>query len=473
MINKTILDVKGMHCRSCEIILEKNIGEIRGVNNVKANSKRGIVEIETERKLEIAGADFVKIEKAIISSGYSLGREDKKHFFSRNQNDYIELLASAVILFAVYELAKWLGIFDLNISASSTPGLLSVLLIGLTAGISTCMALIGGLVLGISSNYAEIHPEATPLQKFKPHIFFNAGRLLSYIILGGLIGLIGSTLKLSSSLLGIITVILGFVMLFLGFKIIGIFPKLNNKSIVLPKSISKMFGLGGRADGDRSGRDGISNEYSHRGALITGALTFFVPCGFTQAMQLYAVSTGSFWSGALIMGAFALGTLPGIIGIGGLTSAIKGSFARYFFKFAGLVVISLAIFNMSSGYRLSGINLTFPSINKENAVSESSKSSGSSEIAKIENGKQIIEMTQDGRGYSPRQFTIKKGVPVTWKINSVSQFTCAAYISMPSAGISEPLTSGENILEFTPTKTGKMPFTCSMGMYTGVFNVVD
>ncbi|MCX6716833.1 MAG: sulfite exporter TauE/SafE family protein [Candidatus Taylorbacteria bacterium] len=345
MSNKTILDVKGMHCRSCEMILEKNIGEIKGVNNVKANSKRGTVEIETEKKLEIAGVDFVKIEKAVISAGYSLGREDKKHFFSRNQNDYIELLASAVILFAVYELAKWFGIFELNISASSTPGLLSVLLIGLTAGVSTCMALIGGLVLGISSNYAEIHPEATPLQKFKPHIFFNAGRLLSYIILGGLIGLIGSTLKLSSSLLGIITVILGFVMLFLGLKIIGIFPKLNNKSIVLPKGISKIFGLGGR--------EGANSEYSHRGALITGALTFFVPCGFTQAMQLYAVSTGSFWSGALIMGAFALGTLPGIIGIGGLTSAIKGSFARYFFKFAGLVVISLAIFNMSTGYRLS------------------------------------------------------------------------------------------------------------------------
>ncbi|MCX6716958.1 MAG: cupredoxin domain-containing protein [Candidatus Taylorbacteria bacterium] len=128
--------------------------------------------------------------------------------------------------------------------------------------------------------------------------------------------------------------------------------------------------------------------------------------------------------------------------------------------------------------RLSGITLpSWPAFERPESSGKNTKggtaSSDISGTVKIENGRQIVEMTQDGRGYSPRQFTIKKGVPVKWKINSVSQFTCAAYISMPSAGISKPLTSGENILEFTPTKAGKMPFTCSMGMYTGVFNVID
>ncbi|NCP77121.1 sulfite exporter TauE/SafE family protein [bacterium] len=45
-------------------------------------------------------------------------------------------------------------------------------------------------------------------------------------------------------------------------------------------------------------------------ALGSGALTFFLPCGFTLAMQAYAITTGSFITGALTMMAFALGTAP-------------------------------------------------------------------------------------------------------------------------------------------------------------------
>lgn len=440
-----------MHCRSCEILLERNIGRIEGVKKVRTNYKKGTGEIEYDREL-----DWPAIERAVNAAGYSLGKEDKKHFFSRNVMDYMELAASGMILLVIYLLLKEFGIFNLNVNTSTTPGLLGVLIVGLTAGVSTCMALIGGLVLGISSRHAEMHPEATVSQKFRPHIFFNLGRLISYVVLGGFIGLLGSALKLSSSVLGLLTMILGFVMLFLGLKLIEIFPRLHNKSIVLPKGISKLFGLHNEV-----------KEYSHRGAFITGALTFFVPCGFTQAMQLYAVSTGSFVQGAIIMGVFALGTLPGIIGIGGLTSAIKGAFARYFFKFAGLVVIFLALFNISSGYTLSGIDLgSFVKFNQETTNSQTRE-------AQIVDGKQIIEMTQGPGGYSPRQFTIKKGIPVVWKIKSTSQYTCAAYINMPGAGVSQPLTLGNNTIEFTPTKSGPMRFTCSMGMYSGNFNVID
>ncbi|MDR2416217.1 MAG: sulfite exporter TauE/SafE family protein [Candidatus Peribacteria bacterium] len=39
-------------------------------------------------------------------------------------------------------------------------------------------------------------------------------------------------------------------------------------------------------------------------------MTFFVPCGFTFAMQLYAMQTGSFLSGGVVMLLFAVGTLP-------------------------------------------------------------------------------------------------------------------------------------------------------------------
>jgi sulfite exporter TauE/SafE/copper chaperone CopZ len=450
MSQKMKIDITGMHCRSCEILLEDSISQVQGVKKVRTNYKKGSAEIEYEHI-----PDQKEIEKAVNTAGYRLGKEDKKHFFSRNPADYVELAAVGVVVLVVYMLLKTFGILNLDLSANSPSGLAGVLIIGITAGFSTCMALIGGLVLGMSARHAELHPEATVTQKFRPHIFFNIGRILSYILFGGLIGVLGSAITLSSSFLGVLIIIIGGVMLFLGLKLIDIFPRLHNKNIVLPKSISRLLGVSSEV-----------KEYSHTSAFVTGALTFFVPCGFTQAMQLYAISSGSFVQGALIMGAFAIGTLPGIVSIGGLTSTVKGAFARYFFKFAGVVVIALAFFNIGNGFNLTGFS--FASV-----VQFTGQEQTAGGEVRIENGKQIVEMTQHVSGYSPNSFTIKKGIPVVWKINSTSQFTCAAYISMPAAKIRQPLQAGENIFEFTPTETGTMRFTCSMGMYSGTFTVVD
>ena len=126
-------------------------------------------------------------------------------------------------------------------------------------------------------------------------------------------------------------------------------------------------------------------------------------------MQLYAMSTGNFLSGALIMGAFALGTAPGLLGIGGLTSVLKGAFAKKFFKFAGVLVI-VSLFNISNGANLTGWK---PSL-KRNIVAEEPADDPN---VTIENGVQIVKMDQLAGGYKPNSFTIQKGIPVKWIIN--------------------------------------------------------
>lgn len=464
---KIKLDIKGMHCRSCEILLEKNISKVEGVERAKANFLRGVVEIHYDRNRP----DTEILRQVVENSGYRIGKEDKKSFFSKNPKDYMELVTVLLIFLLVYLLLHLFGVFNFGFDLSGAPSLFTVLLVGLTAGVSTCMALVGGLVLGISARYAEIHPETTRSQKFKPHIFFNLGRLVSYALLGGLIGYVGSILRLSSLILGLLTIVIGVVMFFLGLKLVDIFPRLSGKGITLPKGISKMFGLHNEI-----------KEYSHRGSFITGALTFFLPCGFTQAMQLYAVSTGSFLQGALIMFLFALGTMPGLLGIGGLTSVIKGAFSRYFFKFSGLVVIFLALWNISSGYNLTGFTLSSlfsETIQDVNAGYESNPriikepANNNNPQIKVEGGKQIVNMEQNRGGYEPNSFNVKKGLPVKWVVNSTDNYTCASYLVVPSLGISKALQAGENIIEFTPTETGYIRFTCSMGMYSGVINVVD
>ncbi|MEK7163541.1 MAG: sulfite exporter TauE/SafE family protein, partial [Patescibacteria group bacterium] len=197
---------------------------------------------------------------------------------------------------------------------------------------------------------------------------------------------------------------------------------------------------------------------------LLGASTFFLPCGFTQAMQLYAMSTGSPITGALTMGVFALGTAPGLLGVGGLTSIVKGTFARLFFKGAGVVVAMLAIFNISNGLNLLGINLWEPT--------KVLGSQESQQDVRLVNGVQEVYMVQDGDGYIPNNFTITQGIPVRWIITSKNINTCASSIISSRLGIRQGLRKGENIIEFTPAEAGTMRFSCTMGMYNGSFNVL-
>lgn len=451
-MNTKMILIKGMHCRSCEILIEDELMKLHGVKKAIVSEKRGVAEIYYKGFLEEE-----KIEKAVCSAGYTIGVNEQKPLLSKHMQDYVDLGIAFLILVLLYLIGDTLGLFNLSLKGGGNYGSLPiVLLVGLTAGVSTCMALVGGLVLAASARFVEKHPQATLLQKFKPHLFFNAGRIISFFVLGGVIGYAGSFFQLSTTTLGLLTISVGAVMVLMGLQLTEIFPRLNGLQFTLPKGISRALGI----------KEQSEKEYSHKNAFIMGASTFFLPCGFTQAMQLFAISSGSPITGALTMGIFALGTAPGLLGIGGLTSMVKGAFTKPFFKFAGLVVIFMAIFNISNGLNLSGIDvsafinpkITTSTLNDPNVT--------------MENGVQIVKMTQTSSGYSPNSFTIKKDIPVKWIVTSEDAFTCAASIVSSKLGIRKNLEAGENIIEFTPTEAGQVRFTCSMGMYSGVFNIV-
>jgi sulfite exporter TauE/SafE len=443
------------------MLVEEELKKLPSVFYTGISYKKSVAEIHSHNEVP---NDL--IYKAVAEAGYSVGKNDKKAWISRDSKQYEDLFSAFIVLVALYLLLKFFGITDLKINPGAPSNLFVVLLIGLTAGISSCMALVGGLILGMSARHAEKHPEATPVQKFRPHIFFNLGRIASYVILGGIIGLIGKAFQLSGPTLGILTLVVGIIMLTLGLQLIEIFPKISGISFSLPSGISKALGI----------KKHHTKEYSHTNSALVGALTFFLPCGFTQAMQIYAMSTGSFIAGALIMGMFAIGTAPGLLGIGGLTSIIKGSFSKKFFKFIGLVVIAFSLFNISNSLNLFGIRLSLPSFQTEE--SNSSNNSGSNTVSQdpnvtLENGVQVVRMTEESYGYRPNKFTIKKGIPVKWIIDAQNVYSCAASIIVPKLNIGKTLKSGENVFEFTPTETGTINFSCAMGMYTGKFTVID
>ncbi len=447
-MNRITVNIKGMHCRSCELMIEDELKKIPQIRKATVTHNNGTAEIYFKHD----PPPHEDIEKAVKAAGYEIGLHNRP-WFSKNPADYTDFIISASILVILYLIAVWTGLGKLSLFSTNNYGNLGVVfLISLTAGLSSCMALVGGLVLGTASRFAEKHPSATTAEKFRPHLFFNLGRIISYFTLGGLIGLLGTTLKFSTFTLGGLTMIAGVVMLFLGLQLIEIFPKISRFSLTMPKSVGRLLGIKSHSE----------KEYSHANSFLLGTLTFFLPCGFTQAMQIYAISSNSIITGALTMGIFALGTTPGLLGIGGLTSIFKGGTGKKFFKFIGAVVIALALLNINSGFNLTGLNIGLPSAPPQTQ---------NRELPQVTGGVQVVNMDQSASGYSPNRLTVKKGIPVKWVINSKDDYSCASSIVMPKYGISKTLERGENVIIFTPTEAGTIKFTCSMGMYSGTFEV--
>lgn len=428
-----------MTCRSCEVLLEKSLKTVPGVAAVNVHHRRGEAAIFSDAPL-----DEVALAAAVERAGdYRVGVIGTAPWLARDTRTYVSFMTGLVIL-GVLVLAWMISGARLpSVVGGGTVSPTLALILGLTAGFSTCMALIGGIVLATSARFAQEHATLTRWQKFQPHLAFNAGRIVGFIILGGALGLFGSALRLSDNVIGLLTVLVGVVMLLLGAKITGISPRIAQFAPTLPRFLQW--------------RGGMSKQGPLVGAVSSGALSFFLPCGFTLAMQLAAISSGSAVTGALLMGAFALGTTPGLLGLGGLTAAARGAFAKAFFATAGIAVLALGAYNMQAGWTV----LSFGAPPAGRVVTD------------VNGAVETIQMEENDSGYSPNQFTVRQGSTVRWVIDAKNPYSCASFLRVPRLGIAQALKQGENVITFVADAAGEVPFSCSMGMYRGRITVLS
>lgn len=445
-LNTKTIPIVGMHCKSCTIMVADELNKIPGVKHASVSLKSNSAMIRYTNE-----PTDLQIKRTIENAGYTVGSEEKT-LLSRDKSVYTQFIFSLAWILIIFLVLKNLGFNGISLGGINSNKSLMALLVGLTAGVSTCMALVGGLVLGLSSRFAENHPSSTVAQKFKPHLFFNLGRIISFFILGGTIGLFGSFISLGSSFTGWLTIIIGIVMLILGLQLTELFPKLANKSITLPAGLAKLLGIDQHKQ----------KEYSHKNAMILGALTFFLPCGFTQAMQLVAIGSGNFITGSLVMGLFAIGTAPGLLGVGGLTSVVKGKFAKIFFRFAGVLVILLAAYNIINGYNLTGFKFSLGNGWKSGSVS-----------APIDKNaivlKTVFTPSQSAEDIDPNTFEVEVGKSYVLSVDAKGDgYGCMSTIMIPGLYDTPILiTKGLIALPFKVEKAGTYDITCAMGVVRG------
>jgi sulfite exporter TauE/SafE len=314
-------------------MIESELGDLPYLTHVKSSLKNNSVEVVGDFGNKTPEQIAEELTVLLKSHGYTVSVEKK--IKENKWADFKIALPIALAFVVLFVVLQKIGLVNLVNAGDVTYG--TAFVIGIIASLSTCMAVVGGLLLSMSATFAKEG------DKIKPQLMFHGGRIVSFFVLGGAIGAAGSAFTLSTSATFILGLVVGLVMLILGINLLDVFHWAKKLQPGMPKFIAK------RAHG-------VSKLNHTLTPLLVGVATFFLPCGFTQSMQLYTLTTGSFLEGGLTMLSFAFGTLPVLALISFSSFSIQNnSKAGIFFKTAGLIVIMFALFNIINSLVVIGI----------------------------------------------------------------------------------------------------------------------
>ena len=336
MNNKTYtFHIDGMHCKACVFLTESELMDLPNVSKAKSNLTNHTIELTGDFGNQTEEAIATELTTLLEKHGYSVSVSGEKKTKNIVWSDFKVAIPIAVAFAILFVVLQKIGLVNLVGTGKVNHG--TAFVIGIIASLSTCMAVVGGLLLSMSATFAKEG------DKVKPQLLFHGGRIISFFILGGVIGAIGSAFTLNITSTFILGLIIAIVMLILGINLLDVFPWAKKLQPSMPKFVSKHV-------------RGVSKLNHTLTPMLVGIATFFLPCGFTQSMQIYALTTGSFLKGGLTMLSFALGTLPVLSLISFSSFSIqKSSKAGIFFKSAGLIVILFALFNLINSLVVIGV----------------------------------------------------------------------------------------------------------------------
>jgi sulfite exporter TauE/SafE/copper chaperone CopZ len=448
---KAVFHVQGIHCASCVVRIERKLKQIEGVQDVQVDLATGKAEL-----ICACVPPIEQLDQAVHTDGYAVLVWNDDHVAPRDPaqkngvRDYLEIGLIALLCVGLFLAFSHVSFIPKGIGVSENMSYGIVFVIGLIASVSSCAAATGGLLIGMTAASNEQRITSSHFNKMQPALLFNLGRILSYTFFGAVIGALGTLFTLSPQLNGTITLVAATVMLLLGMQLLKLFPWARRLQPRMPKFLAhKVY--------DASGKP------SQLAFFCVGAGTFFLPCGFTQALQLYVLSRGNILIGALTMLVFALGTFPALLSFSVVSNLSTGRLQHYVVKVSGVLVLLLGLVNFSSGLAIAGIAL--PSLTP--ASSPAQAQLAKKQVAPIVNGAQRVSMKVTGFDYSPSTFTVVEGVPVVWQVDGSQAEGCANVLTAPDLGLNVVLpVQGTKTIVFVPKKPGAFAFRCPMAMTT-------
>lgn len=334
-----------------------------------------------------------------------------------------------------------------------------IFITGLTVGGLTCLAVQGGLLASViaAREEEEVKKGINRKDTVFPTLAFLTAKLVAYTILGFVLGAFGGAIGINQTTQIIMQLVAGLYMVAVALNLLNIHPIFRYAVIQPPRFLLRK----------------VKNQSKSKGLFapsLLGAMTVFIPCGTTLAMEALAISSANAFTGAFIMAVFVLGTTPLFFGVGWLTSVLGNNFRARFLRIAAVGVLYLGLLSINGALIAMGFPINSKTISegatgilrpKETTTSSSAQTSQHQEIYVYSNG------------YSPNYLRVQKNFPVSITLVGKDAYSCATAFRVPSLGVSKNLQPNERYtFSFTPKRAGKIMFSCSMGMYTGVIEVI-
>lgn len=339
------------------------------------------------------------------------------------------------------------------------PELLVALITGLTTGGLSCMAVQGGLLASSLASQIEtdLSTKGKPGNKKTirvalPIVLFLVSKLIVYTLLGALLGGLGQLLQLTPAMQAVLQFVIAVFMIGNGLRMLNVHPFFRIFTFEPPASITRFI------------RRKARGEEAWFTPVMLGALTVLIPCGVTQTILAAAIASGNPLYGAALVFAFTLGTSPVFFALAYAATKMGALLEKHLVRITAAALIILGILAADTGLNLLGSRY---SLTRLVSAAGSEVFGGEASSLTTEDGTLMLNVVD--KGYRPRRLHAPADTPIVLKLVTDDVYSCSRAFLIPDIDYGIILSAtGEEEVEIPPQSAGTvMPFTCSMGMYTG------
>ena len=433
-----------MHCQACEILARHICDEIDWVECDSVSHKSWLLEITIHN---------TTVEKKLIKemkkNGYIYSHKPVPLLWwwkILSYNDVIQIVWVIVIVWTVRLFAQELWWIDSLMSILWGTWYITAILTGLIASVSTCLAVTWWIVIWFSNYIDNVR---TVRKHVWVQLLFQLWRVWWFFLFGSLLWWLGGLISISLNVTIVLSVVVAVLMLYLGGQILGLLPPLSHWWITIPSSLSNKI-----------------RTYKHPWiAPIIGALTFFIPCGFTQGMQLIVLWSGDWLIWWITMALFALGTAPVLFAVWLWSSWVKDRSRWLAQQIIWVIIIMFWLSTLVTTRNLIGRWSSRSYVTSENTT-----------IQDWDMGMREIWVIHDGWQIANRDISLPANTPYKITIHPQANWIgCMSHMVIPKAGFRnpEPIIKDDLIVfEWMWLQKWRYPIVCaSMGMEMGALIV--
>jgi len=341
--------------------------------------------------------------------------------------------------------------------------IVSMFMLGLGTSLH-CVSMCGPLVL----TYAVKGEEDGPwYRKLTPNLAYQGAKVVSYMLVGLLLGAIGGFFNLDA-LRPYVYYVAGAFMIVLGLGMTGKVAWAARLTPAPPKALITML--------SNMRRKSVSDAKEGHSSLATpitfGLMTGLLPCGPLMAAQVAAAASGSAITGSLGMAAFALGTAPPMVAFGTAGALIPRVWKTRMMTVLAIGVIVFGAVFINRGLVATGAPFTFETV--KSAVLGTGTPTTAGAYTKGADGVVEIPLVIENTKFVPAVVQIPADTPVRLVVDRREDVACSAQIFMPQLNILKDLApNGVTNVDIPATKAGTYTLTCGMSMMTGQLVVGD